>query len=250
MTTFGSGTLNVTLTSPNFSGMVTVQEQGGALASDPMSVSVPVDGGADYTIVVAGADSSSRGDYQIAVSFTPADGETCLSQGSLAAAKSVHGSISDASCSDSSGLMFQYYDLPIAAPGLADLRVQPSGDIATVVTILDQNGRLVSQDMESGGFEQPILRQQLPAGQYIGAGRLSGLDGRLYAAIPIHIQGSPENLPPADTLFSTPKTGNRRQRGSCQSDRLGCRIPISFRPPAPGTLEHRSIVRRFRRCRS
>src|SRR5579872_2929110 len=66
----GSGTLDVSLTSPNFSGLVTVRTtDGSALDSDPVSVSIPVSGDTDYSIVIAGADSAARGEYQLAVSF-------------------------------------------------------------------------------------------------------------------------------------------------------------------------------------
>ena len=229
---FGSGTLTVTLTSPNFSGIVTVQQAGSALASDPMSVSVPVDDATDYTIVVAGADPTARGDYQMALSFTPADGETCRSQGSLAATQSIRGSISDSSCSSPDGLMFQYYDLPVASPGLADLRVQPSGDIATIVSILDNNGRLVSQDMESGGPELPILRQQLPAGQYTVqvSSQTTGNYTLQYRFSP----GLPETCPVL-TLAPGSQTGSLAGASSCRSaDSMQDTYSIST--AGPGTI--------------
>jgi len=163
----GSGTLNVTLTSPNFSGLVIVRaDDGTALASDPLSISIPVDGDTDYTILAAGADPSARGDYQLALTFMPAADETCRSQGTLTGSQDIRGTIGDTSCRFGTNLLYQYYKMTLAGPGLADLRVQPSGNVITLLAILDQNGRLVSQDLESGGLEKPILRQQLQPGDY------------------------------------------------------------------------------------
>ncbi len=249
---FGSGTLTVTLTSPNFSGIVTVQQAGSALASDPMSVSVPVDDATDYTIVVAGADPTARGDYQMALSFTPADGETCRSQGSLAATQSIHAAASldgeQLQLARGRGLMFQYYDLPVASPGLADLRVQPSGDVATIVSILDSNGRLVSQDMESGGMELPILRQQLPAGQYIS--RQPPADSLRLGTLQYRFSpGLPETCP---ALALAPGTQDRvhawRDASSCRSADSCMRVTL-YRISAHGVRHNQrhALLQRFHR---
>jgi hypothetical protein len=163
----GSGTLTVALASPNFSGTVTIRDGDGRVAaSDPVSASAVVDGDNDYTIVVAGADPSSRGDYQISASFTPAEGETCRSQGALGSPQSVHGAIGDGSCRFSTTLIYQYYDLTVSQAGMADLRVVPASDTNMLVALLDQDGRLLAQDLESGGLEKPIVRQQVPPGKY------------------------------------------------------------------------------------
>src|SRR5262249_56882769 len=80
MTLFGAGTLDVSLSSPNFSGLVTLRgDDGRALASDAAAISVTVPGGGDYTLLAAGADASSRGAYSLVLQFTPADDETCPS---------------------------------------------------------------------------------------------------------------------------------------------------------------------------
>src|SRR5260370_11387188 len=165
----GSGTLTVTLTSPNFSGLVIVRaDDGTALASDPMSISIPVDGDTDYTILAAGADSSARGYYQLALTFTPALDEMCRSQGALAGSADIHGTIGDASCRFGANLLFEYFDLPLSGPGIADLRVAPSGDIVTLSAILDESGRLVSQDLQSGGLRKPHPRPPIPPGHASG----------------------------------------------------------------------------------
>jgi hypothetical protein len=163
----GSGTLTITLTSPNFSGMVTLRDSNGqAVGSDPMTVSAAVNGDTDYTIVVAGADPGARGDYQMAVAFTPASGETCRSQGSLNNQQTVRGVIAQDGCQFGDSLLYQYYDLSVPVTGLADLRGTTSSQADILIAILDQNGRLISQDLESGGLQKPILRQQLPPGSY------------------------------------------------------------------------------------
>jgi hypothetical protein len=213
----GSGTLAVTLNSPNFSGLVTVRaDDGSALGSDPMSVSVPVDGDSDYTILVAGADPSARGDYQLAVKFTPADDETCRSQGTLANSQDIHGTIGDSSCSFGTDLLYQYYDLLVTGPGLADLRVQSNGDVTTLLAILDQNGRRVSQDLESGGLQKPVLRQQLPPGQYtvLVIAQKTGGDYTLqYRFNP----GLPESCPALNLAPGTAQPGSLNGASSCRS---------------------------------
>jgi hypothetical protein len=190
----GSGTLNVTLTSPNFSGLVIVRADDGSAL------------GADYTIVVAGADPSARGDYHLAVTFTPADGETCRPQGGLAPSQDMQGTIGDSSCPFGTNLLFQYYDLPIAGPGLADLRVQPSGDVVALLAILDQNGRLVSQDLESGGLQEPILRQQLPPGDYTLV-VISDTQGGSYMLQYRFYPGLPATYPALNLTPGSPQTG-------------------------------------------
>ncbi len=232
----GSGTLNVTLTSPNFSGLVIVRaDDGTALGADPMSLSIPVDGDTDYTIVVAGADPSARGDYQLAVTFTPADGETCRSQGALAPSQDMHGTIGDTSCQFGTTLLFQYYDLPIAAPGLADLRVQPSGDVVTLLAILDQNGRLVSQDLESGGLEEPILRQQLPPGDYTLL-VISDTQGGSYTLQYRFYPGLPATCPALNLTPASPQTGTLAGASSCRSvDRM--QDVYVFSTSSPGTVD-------------
>ena len=232
----GSGTLTVTLTSPNFSGSVTVRaDDGTALASDPLSISIPVDGDTDYTIVVAGADPSARGDYQLALTFTPAVDETCRSQGTLAGSTDIHGTIGDTSCRFGTTLLFEYFDLPLTGPGLADLRVQPSGDIVTLAAILDQNGRLVSQDLESGGLGKPILRQQLPPGNYTVL-VISDTAGGNYTLQYRFNPGLPATCPALNLTPGSPQAGTLAAASSCRSQDAMQDV-YRFSTSSPGTID-------------
>jgi Bacterial pre-peptidase C-terminal domain. len=232
----GSGTLNVTLTSPNFSGLVTVRTtDGGALDSDPLSVSVPVSGDTDYTIVVAGADPAARGDYQLAVTFTAADDETCRSQGALTASSDIHGTIGETSCRFGTDLLFHYFDLTLSDPGLADLRVQPSGDIVSLVAILDGNGRLISQDLESGGPQKPMLRQQLPPGQYTVL-LISDKSGGNYTLQYRFNPGLPETCPILTLKAGAVQAGTLAGASSCRSQDAMQDV-YRFSTSSPGTID-------------
>jgi hypothetical protein len=232
----GSGTLDVTLTSPNFSGLVTVRDtDGSALDSDALSVSVPVSGDTDYTIVIAGADTAARGDYQLTVAFSPADDETCRSQGALTASADVHGVIGDTSCRFGADLLFQYFDMTVSGAGLADLRVQPSGDVVTLIALLDQNGRLISQDLESGGPEKPILRQQLPPGQYTAL-VISDSSGGSYTLQYRFNPGPPETCPVLSIAPGAQQAGTLAGASSCRS-LDGMRDVYRFSTSSPGTID-------------
>jgi hypothetical protein len=232
----GSGTLSLMLTSPNFSGLATVRaDDGTALASDPVSISIPVNGDTDYTIIVAGADPSARGDYQLAVTFTPADDETCRSQGALAGSQDLRGNIGDASCRFGTNLLFQYYDLSLTDPGLADLRVQPTGDMVTLLAILDQNGRLISQDLESGGLQKPILRQQLPPGNYTAL-VISDTSGGNYTLQYRFNPGLPANCPVLNLTPGAPQTGTLAGASSCRTQ-YGMQDLYRFSTNSPGTID-------------
>ena len=184
-------------------------------------------------IAVAGADSGSRGGYQI-------DCVVHAGRWRDVPVARIAGRFSTrprndrlGGCSFASGLMYQYYDLPIAAPGLADLRVQTSSDISTLVAILDQNGRLISQDLESGGYEQPILRQQLPAGQYTRA-RDARSSGGAYTLQYHFLPGLPETCP-ALSLAPGTQTGTLAGASSCRSvDSMQDTYRIAT--TSPGTL--------------
>ena len=232
----GSGTLDVTLTSPNFSGLVTVRTvDGSALDSDPVSVSIPVSGDTDYTILVSGADPTAKGEYQLAVTFTPADDETCRSQGALTASADIHGTIGDTSCRFGTDLLFHYFDLTLTDPGLADLRVQPSGDIVSLLAILDGNGRLVSQDLESGGAQKPILRQQLPPGQYTVL-LISDKSGGNYTLQYRFNPGLPETCPVLTLKPGAAQTGTLAAVSSCRSQDAMQDV-YRFSTSSPGTID-------------
>ncbi len=235
ITLFGGGTLDVTLTSPNFSGAVILRgDDGRALASDPLTISAAVPAGGDYSIVAAGADAASRGDYTLAVKFTPADDETCRPQKTLRASEDVKGTISEASCVFGDGLLFNYYDLNLTEAGFADLRVTPAGDMTTLVAVFDRTGRLASEDLESGGENHPILGQQLAAGAYTVL-VLTQSKGGDYTLQYHFTAGPPANCPVLELQPDAPQTGSLTS-ASCHFVNAMQDV-YTFRTPAPGTVD-------------
>jgi hypothetical protein len=100
------------------------------------------------------------------VKFTPADDETCRPQSTLLTPVDITDSVTGDSCAFGTDRRFQYYDLKVTDAGLVDLRVTPNTEIATSIDIYDASGRLVAEDIQSGGLNRPLLRQQLSPGAY------------------------------------------------------------------------------------
>jgi len=232
----GAGTLDISLASPNFSGLITLRgDDGRALASDPLSISFSVLGDADYTILAAGADPAARGDYSLVVKFTSAEEETCRSQKTLAGSEDVKGAVGGNSCSFGANLLFTYYNLTVTDAGFADLRVLPSADAAMLVAILDSSGRLVSQDLESGGLNRPILRQQLPAGSYtvlVIADKRGGDYTLQYKFNP----GPPATCPALELRPGAPQNGSLAGASSCHAVD-GMQDVYTFSTAAAGTVD-------------
>jgi hypothetical protein len=232
----GSGALTVTLASPNFSGQVTIRDsEGRVAATDPISATAQVDGDNDYTVIVAGAGPEALGDYQLSAAFTPSDGETCRSQGALTGGQTVHGTIGQGSCAFGSSLLYQYYDLNVPADGLADLRVTPSADTDMLVAILDRYGRLVSQDLESGGIERPILRQQLSAGAY-QALVISQTEGGQFSLLYNFYPGPAATCPALVLTSGAPQSGSLEGVSSCRGQN-SMQDTYTFAIASPGTVD-------------
>jgi hypothetical protein len=236
VTIFGSGTLDISLDSANFSGVVTLRgDDGRALDSDARSISVPVLGDTDYNIIVAGADPASRGDYSLSVKFSSADDETCRPQKTLNISEDIKGSIADNSCRLGSDLLFAYYNLTVVDPGFADMRVLPSGDVPMFVAILDRSGRLLSQDVESGGQGKPILRQQLSQGSYTVL-VIADKRGGDYTLQYRFNTGPPSICPALELRPGTEQSGSLAAAASCHSvDSL--QDVYSFSTTVAGTVD-------------
>ena len=167
LNTFGSGTLDITLESTDFTGLVILRgDDGKALASDPASISESVLENSAYTIVVAGGALDSRGAYKLTVKFTPADDEICRPQKTLLTSEDLAGSVTADSCQFGQNQRFQYYELTVTDPGEGDFRVVPGAELPTTVDLLDASGRLVAEDSQAGGANRPALRTQLAPGSY------------------------------------------------------------------------------------
>lgn len=232
----GAGTLTVTLQSANFSGVVTIRDSNGrAAASDAMSASASVDGDSDYTIVVAGSDPSARGDYQISTSFATNDGETCRSQGTLHSPQNARGSIGDGSCRFGASLLYQYYDLAVSSAGLADLRATPAAGTSMLLALLDPNGGLLAQDLESGGGQSPVVRQQLNPGRYtlLAIAQTTGGDYSLqYNFYP----GPAATCPALNLTAGSPQSGALAGGSSCHS-RDAMQDTYTFTTASAGTVD-------------
>ncbi|HTM49193.1 MAG TPA: PPC domain-containing protein [Bryobacteraceae bacterium] len=234
VTLFGAGTLDLSFTSPNFSGLVILRDEDGhALASDPLSISVSVLGG-DYSILAAAAGAAARGDYSLTVKFTPAEGETCRPLKTLQSSEDVKGSITAASCAFGEGLLFNYYDLNLTEAGFADLRVAAAGRMATLIAVLDRAGRLVSEDFESGGENRPILGQQLPAGAYTVL-VLTQSEGGDYTLQYRFTPGPPAICPVLELGRDAPQAGSLAA-SSCRYVNAMQDV-YTFTTPAAGTID-------------
>ena len=174
LNTFGAGTLNVTVSGQGFTPLLIVQgEDGSLLGSDPASVTVPVDAGSQYQVMVATSDTT--GAYQVATTFTPATTETCLPQNSQPAPMTDNNSITSTSCSqviDQMGDLayYNYYKITVPAAGQIDISAA-SSDFSPTLDLLDANGNTVAVDSGGGvmGTNGPgsEIRLQVPAGSYI-----------------------------------------------------------------------------------
>src|SRR4029077_5214439 len=131
--------------------------------------------------------------------------------------------------------LFNTCALPLTGPGLADLRVQPSGDIVTLAAILDENGRLVSQDLESGGLGKPILRQQLPPGNYTVL-VISDTAGGNYTLQYRFNPGLPATCPALNLTPGSPQTGTLAGASSCRSQDAMQDVYV-FSTTSPGTID-------------
>src|SRR5258708_148621 len=235
VTLFGAGRLEVALSSPNFSGLVTLRgDDGRALASDAAAISVTVPGGGDYTVLAAGADASSRGDYSLVLKFAPSDDETCRPLKTLRSSEDVKGSIDDGSCRFGADSLFTYYDLIVSEAGFADLGVVPSGEMSTLVAVLDRSGRLVSEDLQSGGLNKPILGQQLAPGAYTAL-IITQSKGGDYT-LRYRFTPGPPAICPALELKPGAASGSLAGASSCHFV-SGLQDVYTFVTPAAGTLD-------------
>jgi hypothetical protein len=234
LNSFGSGILEITVDSTDFTGLLILRgDDGTALVSDSKSVALSILEDSAYTIIAAGGNADSRGDYTLTVKFTPADDATCRSQKSLLTPQDVTGSVTADSCAFGTNTRFQYYELTLTDAGLVDLRVQPGAEVPTRIDLLDDSGRLVAQDIAGGGSNRPILRQQLSAGfYYVLVNAATAVDYTLqYRFNP----GLPATCPSLELKTGT-QTGSFDGASSCRSISA---MQDSYRVnlASPGTLD-------------
>jgi len=156
LTTFGAGTVNVAVTSSDFTPTVMVRGIDGS-AITPYGAAVNAVLGADsqYVIVVSSADKT--GAYQIVTSFTPADAETCRPTKTLTDSATDQTAITSSSCfvtiaGSGDQAYYNYYNLTVANPGLVDLSAA-SGDFTSTLYLLDAAGNLLAANSGAGGYD-------------------------------------------------------------------------------------------------
>ena len=171
LSSFGEGTLNVKLQSDAFATHVIIRTSDGhELASADSEISTEIEGNQTYTIVASAADNGS-GAYNLALSFTPADDETCRSLKLFNVTDSVAGSISpDTSCTfrtadPNAGIFYDYYALQVAEPGVAEFRLATT-DFNPFLQLLDESGAVIQGDSYGAGIANPVIKQQLRPGNY------------------------------------------------------------------------------------
>jgi hypothetical protein len=178
--TWGAGTLNVTVTSSDFTPAVTVRgADGSTLTLTGGTLNAAVSADSEYVIVVSSADTA--GAYQVATAFTAADAETCRASKTLTDTTGDNAAINTASCfvtglpSQGSGgagdqSYYNYYNLTVSQPGLVDLGAV-SGDFTPTLYLLDAAGNELASDSGAGGFDQNLavtsgIRIPLSPGNY------------------------------------------------------------------------------------
>ncbi len=246
---FGAGTLDISMASTDFDAYLILRGENGAmLASDDnggagtnAKISVPVIGNETYTIVAAAASASEKpGQYRLTIAFTPATEETCRAAKALISGDQVHGTAGTGSCTfnlpdrPDSG-PFNFYDLQVATPGIAELKVTDAV-FSPSLLLLDADGNPVATDTQSGGLHSPVIRQQLSAGTY----RVLVLDndpfGGDYTLQYSFRPGLPEICPSLTLDAARTSTASLNAASSCRSAGLLAdfyRITL----PSSGTLD-------------
>jgi hypothetical protein len=175
LTTDGSGTLNLTIASTNFTPLVSLRSSDGHLMHTSMdgTLTALLTGDSQYTLVVTSADKA--GAYQLTTAFTANADETCRSQKTLTDSSTEAGSITGTSCFvilEGSGDLqyYNYYVLNLASAGTVDLTAA-SPDFSATLNLLDANGNVLASDEGGGGYDSQYsvrsnLHMQLPAGLY------------------------------------------------------------------------------------
>ena len=232
LTTLGSGTLSVSVSSPDFTPIVTVRASDGTAVASGGSVQATVYSGTQYEILISTSDI--QGAYQVTTAFQPAPAETCVPQGAFSSDGSDNSTLTPANCSTAS-TYFTYYSLDVTTPGLADLSAV-STDFLPTLFLFDQSGNLIASD--SGGGASPNsagIRTQLGAGNYIvevattGSGGAYSFNYQFTAATPLPC--TPNAASPNSTI-----TGSLGP-ASCRDNSLGLADLYTINLPAAGLLD-------------
>ena len=168
VTTLGAGTLTVSLSSSDFTTVLTVRDADGyAIATDPAQVLVSVDRDSSYEIVVASAGQS--GSFQVSTSFVPDPSETCTALQTFTAPGTDNAAVTTDSCfavpPGGNLVYYNYYSFTVPAAGLADVTAS-SSDFGVTLNLLDGAGYVLATDTLGAGPAESEIRLQLAPGDY------------------------------------------------------------------------------------
>ena len=176
LTTFGGGTLTVTVTSQDFSPTVVVRgSDGRALAtSSGTPLVTPVQGDSQYSIAVYSPDKG--GTYQLTTAFQNLVDDSCRATRTFTDSAADNNLIGAGSCyltiaGSGDQQYYNYYNFTLAAAGTAGFSVI-SGDFAPTLYLLDESGNTLAVDSLGGGYDtsgnaRSFLRVFLPPGNYV-----------------------------------------------------------------------------------
>jgi hypothetical protein len=252
VTTWGAGTLNVTVTSSDFTPAVTVRgADGSALTPAGGTLNAAFSADSQYVIVVSSADttgagapvSGTTGAYQITTAFTPADAETCLASKALTDSIGDHAAITPASCfvtidGSSNQQYYNYYDLTVTRPGLVDLSAV-SGDFTPTLFLLDAAGNVLASNSGAGGDDQNLavtsgIRVPLSPGNYTVQLFSDVPSGGNYSFQYVFTAGLPQPCNAAAMAPGDAPSGQISQASCLTSIGWGDRYTLTL--PAAGTL--------------
>src|SRR5579883_3300899 len=236
--TYGAGTLNVTVTSADFTPTVIVRaSDGSAVASGQGMAAAPVDAGSQYEIVVTTADKT--GAYQIATGFQIGNGETCSVAKNFSGSDSDSSAVTSDSCfstlSGSGDLYFyNYYSVALSTGGTASFHAA-SKDFQPTLTLLDESGNSLAIDSGVGTNGVADIRLPLPAGNYtllvvssVASGGAYDLQYQFAAGAPSRC--APVTMDPAGTQVGA------LDNSSCRTA-TGPSALYSIAIPSAGTLD-------------
>jgi hypothetical protein len=237
LTTFGAGTLTVTVTSSDFTPAIYIRTPDrAAAASGDGTASATVDPDSRYEIVVA--TSENKGAFQVTTSFQPAKFETCQAVKTLTVAARDAGTITGDSCAATipgSGDLqyYNFYTLQVDAAGIADLAVT-SADFLPTLYLMDAEGNTIAADAggAAGGSE---VRVSLRPGTYTLELLSSVLSGGAYQLNYQFTTGAPRPCA-MGTLATAGGMSGMLTGASCRTE-AGAADLYTVTLPSAGTLD-------------
>lgn len=237
LSTFGSGTLTVTVAADWSPAIFIRTPDGSLIASGESSVSAILDRDSQYLVVVSTADRA--GPYRISTAFDAAETETCRAVKRLSGPSAETAAIGVESCAATipgSGdlVYYAYYAISVADQGIADLRAA-SGEFTPTLHLFDESGNLIAADMGGSDVGGAQIVMQLRPGNYI-AQVLTGLpSGGAYSFTYGFEQGAPRPCRSAPIDLSVTTTV-ALSSSSCRSE-IGLGDIYTLTLPASGALD-------------